>query len=70
MLLSSLNQLESSTYQFCEIDIALDDQLVALYGVHIPVLLVESFSDLNQSVTRRELYWPFTVEDVFASVLL
>ena len=38
------------------VDIVDDEQLVALYGVHIPVL--ERMSD------NEKLFWPFTAEQV------
>ena len=39
-------------FEYCEQDIALSDELIATYGVRIPVVKCE-FSDV-------ELDWPFT----------
>jgi hypothetical protein len=39
-------------------DIVDDETLVELYGVHIPVLM--------QVASKKELFWPFSSEDVVA----
>lgn len=47
-------------YQFrlMEIDIADNDELIALYGIRIPVLA--------SPVSTRELNWPFNADEVDA----
>jgi len=42
--------------QFKEVDIVDDETLVALYGIHIPVL--ERLSD------NKKLFWPFNYEEI------
>ena len=46
--------------QFIIVDIVEDEHLVALYGVHIPVL--ERIYD--DSSKTEKLFWPFTIEQV------
>lgn len=43
-------------FRLVEIEIADDDELIARYGVRIPVL--------GSPMTERELNWPFTIKDI------
>lgn len=43
-------------FRLVEIEIADDDELIARYGVRIPVL--------GSPLTERELNWPFTIKDI------
>lgn len=48
--------LAKHQFRLVEIDIADDDDLIARYGVRIPVL--------GAPITERELNWPFSVNDI------
>jgi hypothetical protein len=48
--------LINSSYQLTKVDIADSEDLVALYGIKIPVL--------KNSKTQHELCWPFTSEQI------
>lgn len=43
-------------FRLAEIEIADDDELIARYGVRIPVL--------GSPLTERELNWPFNASDI------
>ena len=43
-------------FRLMEVEIADDDDLIARYGVRIPVL--------GSPLSERELNWPFTVNDI------
>ena len=49
--------LVRSCWQLQEVDIADDDDLLANYGIRIPVLSIPSVGELN---------WPFTTEDIIS----
>ena len=49
--------LVRSRWQLQEVDIAEDDDLLANYGIRIPVLSIPSVGELN---------WPFTTEDIIS----
>lgn len=48
--------LAKHQFRLVEIEISDDDELIAGYGVRIPVL--------GSPFTDRELNWPFTVQDI------
>lgn len=43
-------------FRLVEVEIADDDDLIARYGIRIPVL--------GSPLSERELNWPFTVNDI------
>lgn len=49
---------QANTHHFNleEVDIATDENLVALYGIRIPVV--------KNSANQKEVGWPFSVEDI------
>ena len=49
--------LVRSRWQLQEVDIAEDDDLLANYGIRIPVLSIPSVGELD---------WPFTTEDIIS----
>ena len=51
--------LVRSRWQLQEVDIAEDDDLLANYGIRIPVLSIPSVGELD---------WPFTTEDIISRV--
>ena len=48
--------LTGSSWQLIKVDIADSEELVASYGIKIPVV--------KNTKTNNELYWPFTSEQV------
>lgn len=57
-LLKAANAARPFAWQY--VDIALDDALVARYGIRIPVLLRQ------EGDRQHELSWPFSLLDILA----
>ena len=49
-------QPDAPQFDLDEIDISTDEQLVALYGIRIPVV--------KNSANEKEVGWPFGLEDI------
>ena len=49
--------LVNTSWQLQEVDIAEDDDLLANYGIRIPVLSIPAAGELN---------WPFTAQDIIS----
>ncbi|MGI1678285.1 MAG: glutaredoxin family protein [Cellvibrionaceae bacterium] len=60
-------------YQVNEIDIADSEELVERYGISIPVLMLcddeaESEIQNDKNNIKKELFWPFDADQIFAFI--
>ncbi|MEX0962572.1 MAG: glutaredoxin family protein [Pseudohongiellaceae bacterium] len=56
LLLDTLAAQGSIQFEVEQIDISMDEELVELYGIRIPVL--------KNATSSKEIGWPFTSEDI------